>query len=235
MSTQPVTPAPGTFNPLMGWATNQINPTASSPVPRPSPALSIPTGAPGNPGNLENPNSNLKDMIRNAGLLGVMQGQQRNDLIPKFVNLMFGYGGNAGDFFQKLMDLGDPYYQQKQAEGFRAGVDENENAAAKARQQIAAQGYGATPSGATAATIGAMNVEGAKSLSQQFLEQLFQNENLQLGGAQGLAHLAALFNPSQLFGPTGPTGTTQGPSAAQNFKDIMQGIQSGFTAGSAGQ
>lgn len=229
MSTMPL-PQP-TVNPaLFGWAGQNVNQT-NSPLPSTNPIQGPPQGPWGNPGNLPNPTTNQKDQIRNAGLLGVQQGQLRNDLIPQFANLMMGYGGSAADFFNTLKNLGSPFYQQKQSAAFGQGVQQNQNAAALARQQLAAQGYGATPSGATAALIGGMNVEGGKSLSEQFLEQLFQNEQLQLGGAQGLAQLAALFNPSSLFGSTGPTGQTQGPSAADSFAAIMGALGIGGKAG----
>src|SRR5262249_45109861 len=134
-------------------------------------------------------------------------GQLRNQMLPQFANQLFSLAGPAGDFYKQLMNLGSPYYQQKQSEGFTQGVKANEDAAAKARQQLSASGYGATPSGATAAMIGGMNQAGSQSLAEQYLQNLFQNENMQMQGAQGLGQLASLFQPGQLFGNVSTPGT----------------------------
>lgn len=224
-------------NPLVGasWGASPMNPSLfgnpANPSQQPAPPPTVtgpPIGQWGNPGNLEDPFSNLKDATRNAGGLNVEQGQLRNELIPMFANQMFSMAGPAGDFFKQLMNLGSPYYQQQQAAGFNQGVQQNQNAAAQAGQQLQAQGYGNTPSGANAAMIGGMNMQGSQNLSNQFLQQLFQNENLQSQGASGLSQLAALFNPQGLFGNVNISGTTQGPSAADSISGLLKGVGSLF-------
>lgn len=216
-------------NPLSGasFGTSPLNPSLFS-----NPANPVNTAVPnGNPGNLPNPTSNLKDITRNVNLLNVQQGQERNSLIPQFAALMQGFAGPAGDYFKNLMNLGSPYYQQQQEASFNNGVKNNNDATAQARQQLATQGYGNTPSGATAAMIGGMNMQGAQNLAQSYLQNLFQNENLQSQGASGLGTLAGLFNPASLFGNNTVSGTTQGPSAASQFGDISSGIGNLFTGG----
>jgi hypothetical protein len=223
-------------NPLSGasFGASPLNPSLfgnpANPVPTNATATS--TAVPnGNPGNLANPSSNLKDITRNAGFENVQEGQERNQLIPQFAQLMQQFAGPAGDYFKNLMNLGSPYYQQQQAASFNSGVNQNQNAAAQARQQLNAAGYGNTPSGATAAMIGGMNMQGSQNLAQAYLQNLFQNENLQSQGASGLSSLAGLFNPASLFGENTVSGTTQGPSAASQFQDVASGIGSAFTGG----
>jgi len=210
---------------LLSWAGANINQAAPGTGPFTAPTITgPPTGVWGNPGNLEDPGSNLKDAMRNAGYLNVMQGQLRNQLIPMFANEMFALATPAANFYDTLMsDNNSPFYQAKQSEAFNQGVMQNQNAAAQAQQQLAARGYGYTPSGANAAMIGAMNQAGAQNLAEQYLQNLFNNEQLRLQGARGLGGLAGMFNPSPLFGNIAVTGTTQGPSAASQIAGLMQG------------
>lgn len=219
-------------NPLAGWTGSNIN--------QPPPSLTntnpISVNAPNtNPGNLANPNSNIKDITRNTGITNLQTGDLRNQLIPQFAKLFGQYGGDAATFFQKLMDLGGPFYQQKQREGFEQGVQQNQNSAAMARQQASAAGTGFTPSGSNVAMIGGMNQQGGQSLAEQFLQNLFQNENLQMQGGQGLAQIAAMFNPSQMTGQNvSAPGSTQGPSASSSLNDIGGFIKSLFSGGPSG-
>jgi hypothetical protein len=205
------TPPPN--NQLLGWAGSNINQgLSSSSLPQAPTVTGPPVGTWGNPGNLENPGSNQKDNMRNEGLVNVELGQLREQLAPIWANLMTGYAAPAAGFFNTLLNLGSPYYQQKQAALFDQGVQQNQNAAALAQQRLASQGYGYTPSGANAAMIGAMNSAGGANLVQNFLQSLFQNEQTQLAGAQGMSGLAAMFNPAGLFGNVEVGGSTQGPS-----------------------
>lgn len=214
-------------NPLAGWNNSNINvppPTpGSSPLSNTSP-ISV-AGANPNPGNLANPNTNIKDITRNTGNINNQTGADRNALIPQFAQLFGQYGSQAADFFKKLMDLGGPFYQQQQQAGFTQGVQQNQNAGAMTRQQINASGTGATPSGAGIAAIAGANQQGGQSLAEQFLQNLFQNENLQSQGGQALAQLTSLFNPSQLTGQsTSQPGSTQGPNAATDISSILGSI-----------
>lgn len=211
-------------NPFV-WAGTNINqpPTPPTSALPPTSPFNIPTPNL-NPGNLANPTSNIKDITRNTGLVNLATGQLRNDLIPQFAQLMGKYGMSAGDFFKMLMDKGSPFYQQKQREGFEQGVQQNQNAAGQARQQLSSAGYGATPSGANVAAIAGMNQAGAKSLAEQYLENLFQNENLMVQGAQGETQVASMFNPSSLFGNVSTPGSTQGPAAAEQAAAVLGSI-----------
>lgn len=145
------------------------------------------------------------------------------------------YGGQAGDFFKNLMNLGSPYYQQKQLEGFQQGVQQNQNASAQAQEQLRAQGYGNTPSGANAAMIGGMNQAGSQSLAEQYLQNLFQNELMQGMGAQGITQLAGMFNPAQLLGGTSLGANVQAPSTFfQNMQSVLGGLGQFFGGASQG-
>jgi hypothetical protein len=180
----------------------------------------------GNPGGFKNPLGNT-EIGRNAGLNNIMAGQMKNQLAPQFANLMGQYGGAAGNYFSNLMNLGSPYYQQKQTEGFNQGVQQNQNAMAQAQQGLNASGYGFGPSGARAAMLGGMQQQGAQNIAEQYLQNLFQNEQMQNLGAQGMSSLAGMFNPTQLLGGTSVgTYSTQPQSFGQTFDQIMGGIGS---------
>lgn len=217
-------------NPLVGsaWGGNApINPGLFQ-LPSQPGIPAAPQGPYGNPGNLPNPVTNQKDTSRNAGLLNVETGQMRNDLIPQFASTLFGYAQPAAQTFANFANLGSPYYQQQQQSSFNQGVQQNNNAAAQAKQQLQSQGYGHTPSGAMAGMIGGMQQSGAQSLAQQFLQNLFQNENLQMQGAQSLAQLAAQFNPNALLGQSTPFLSTQGPAYGQTALQSL--LSSGASA-----
>jgi hypothetical protein len=187
---------------------------------------SIGGGPGGNPGAFGNP-SGSGEINKNIGIENILAAQQKNALAPQFAQLMGQYGGQAGDFFKQLMNLGSPYYQQHQQEAFTQGVNQNQNAEAMARQQLGAQGYGATPSGANAAMLGGMQMQGAQNLSEQYLQNLFANEQMQLQGAGGLSQLAGMFNPTQLLGGTSVGANIQQPSNFfQNMSSVMGGIGS---------
>lgn len=213
-------------NPLFNFPGQSINqPPPPSALPQSTPFNLPPPNL--NPGNLDNPFTNIKDITRNTGLTNLQTGALRNQLIPQLAQLMGKYGIAAGDFFKQLMDKGSPFYQQRQREGFEQGVQQNQNAAGQARQQMASAGYGATPSGATAAMIGGMNQAGSQSLAEQYLQNLFQNENLMVQGAQGERDIAAMFNPASMFGNVSTPGSTQGPSAADQTAAIIGSIFGG--------
>lgn len=201
-----------------------------------------------NPGGFSNP-TGANEINRNMGLTNMMAGQQKNFLAPQFASQMGQYGQQAGNtynqvapFFRNLMNLGSPYYQQKQLEGFQQGNQQNQNAAAMARQKLNSQGLGYTPSGANAAMIGGMEQQGAQNLAEQYLQNLFQNENMQMQGAQGLgtlgqsfAGLAGMFNPTQLLGGTGIGSNVQAPpSFFQNFAQTLQALTNTGNQAAAG-
>lgn len=199
MSTMPFPQPPPTVNPaLFGWAGTNVNQNpSSSPIGPTSPI----------PSNFGATNTNPYGQgTRGGGDLGfnlaetnLQTGVQRNQLAPIFAKLMTQYGGQAGDFFKNLMNFGSPFYKAQQSDVFTQGTKANQDAAALSRQQLNAQGYGATPSGATAAMIGGQNVAGSNNLVEQFLQTLFNNQNLMVSGAEGLSQLASLFNPSNLL------------------------------------
>lgn len=189
---------------------------------------SVGGGAWGNPGAFGNP-SGSGEINKNIGIENIMAAQQKNALAPEFAKMFGQYGTGSGNFLQQLMQQGSPYYQQHQTEAFNQGVNQNQNAAAMARQQLGAQGYGSTPSGANAAMIGGMQMQGAQSLAEQYLQNLFANEQLQQSAAGSLGNLAGMFNPTQLLGGTSVGANIQQPSNFfQNMSSVMGGIGSMF-------
>lgn len=221
------------FNPLTGWAGQSgVNQPGTNPLP---PVASQPLAS----GNNLNPYGfgvrGGGNLTANLAENNLQTGIQRNALIPQYAQQMFGMGGNAAQFFHTLMNLGSPYYQQAQRSVFEQGNQQNQNAAAQARQQLGAAGYGYTPSGAMAGMFGGMAQGGAQSLAQNYLQQLFNNQQLQAQGAQGLAGLAQLFNPAQLTGQqTNPAIQQPTNTLAQDLGAVGQLAGSIFGGGGAG-
>jgi len=216
----------GMSNPLTGssWDSSPGQSQPQSPMQSSTPWLSQIPG--NNPGGYSNPNG-ANEINRNMGLTNIQAGQEKNSLAPMFAQLMQQYGGQAGGFFQNLMNLGSPYYKQQQQAGFTQGVQQNQNAGSQAQQQLASQGYGNTPSGANAAMMGGMAMQGSQNLAEQYLQNLFQNENMQAQGASGLGQLAGTFNPGQLLGGTSVGANVQAPSTFfQDFAQTAQGVGS---------
>lgn len=134
----------------------------------------------------------------NLAETNLQTGQAKNALIPYFTKLFSGATGPVADFYKQLMNLGSPFYQRKQQQTFEQGTKAGQDAAARSRQQLTASGAGYTPSGAGAAMFGGEAQAEAGNQEEAFLNNLFQNEQLQLMGAGGLSSLASLFNPATL-------------------------------------
>jgi hypothetical protein len=216
-------------NPFVGSSWDTAGPPPTMPGLTP---LTFPETSRGfDPGNFANPKGS-KELQQNMGITNILAAQQKNQLAPQFAKLMSQYGGDAGAFFKQLMDLGSPYYKQKQTEAATQGVARNEEARRASTEQVRAEGYGSTPSGASAAMIGGEAVAGAQSLAEQYLQNLFQNEQTQFAGAQGEQALAQLFNPTQLLGgtATGMSQSTTSPSFFQDLNQTLSGVGSLFGA-----
>lgn len=193
----PVNTAQSGQNPMLGWP-GQTGVNQPSPVSTANPLAGAQPGAiSSNPYGQGTRGGG--DQTFNLAQTNLMTGLMRNQAIPSFMQNFLQTASPAAGYFQNLMNLGSPYYQQQQRASWEQGNQQNQNAAALARQQLGAQGFGYTPSGAGAAMLGGMAQGGAQSLSEQFLQNLFNNEQLQLAGAQGLSQMASLFNPSQLL------------------------------------
>lgn len=203
----------------------------NSPNPQSSP---MSAGGPwGNPGGYQNP-WGANEIQRNSALNNIIAGQYKNQLAPQWEQMFQQGGQNAMNFYNQLMNQGSPYYQQKQQQAFTQGVGENQNAQAQAMQQLRSQGYGGTPSGATAAMIGGMEQQGSQNLAEQYLQNLFQNEQMQLQGAQGLQQTSAQFNPSQLLSGTSIGGNVNIPSNFfQNMANMGTAVQGMMPAAAA--
>jgi len=248
MSSMP-NPLQGTSsqNPL-GWpgATGTNQPTGAPSVPGMPTVAGAPAPAPGGATTpspaTSNPFGGITTPAKSpvgGGALGAnlaqtnyQTGALRNQLLPIFAQLFGGATGPAQNFFSQLLNLGSPYYQQQQEASFNTGVNEAQDTQATAKQQINASGYGAAPSGLEAAEAGGAAVGETQNLSQLYLQNLFQNENMQALGAQGLASLAQLFNPAQLMSQTSSSIQQPENTAAQIMSSIGQ--MAGGIFGSSG-
>lgn len=190
------------------------------------PVTGPPQGAWGNPSGVSDP-WQAKNIAKNTNLENIQTGQMRNQLIPLFSNLMLKYGGDAAGFFKTLMDLGSPYYKEQQRASFEEGTRQAQNTAAGSKDRLNAAGYGAAPSGLEAATIGEEATGESQNLSQMFLQNLFQNENLQMQAAQAMEQMASLFNPASLFGST-PFNQVPGQGVIQNLQGVGDFVSSLF-------
>lgn len=204
-------------NPLLGsWpstaGTNQPPPSVPG-APTTGGTPGMPGGAPLPPGPAGTPGSTNPYGMGSlgGGALGANLGESnlqsqtyKNSLMPLFSQMMFSAGGSAENFFKMLTDLGSPFYKQKQAATTGQGAKQAQDAAGIARQEVNSTGAGYTPSGAGAAMFGGMGQAEAGNQAELFLNNLFQNEQLQAAGASGQAQIASLFNPSALTGQANP-------------------------------
>jgi len=220
-------------NPFAAWMSNPSAATtpASSPLPgntqvgAPSPT----GGSYGDPAGFGSNWLDTNSIAKNIGVNNLQTGQLRNQLIPGFAQNMFGMGGQAGNFLSQLMDPNSPFAQFIQRATWEQGVKQSSDAGSQARQNIRASGYGYTPSGVEAASVGDQSRSMSSNLISNFLQNLFQ---LPVEGAQGLSQLAALFNPAQLTGQSTPTGDMQQtPTFMQNLTSLLNSLSGATTAG----
>lgn len=217
-------------NPL-GWPgqTGTNMPPSTTSVPgapslfgTPVSPVSVPSAA-GTPGS-QNPfgqgSRGGGDQTYNLAETNLQSGLLKNFLASPFAQRMFGNADQATQFFKTLMNLGSPYYKEQQRSSLEAGVNAAQNTAAGSKARLNAAGYGAAPSGLEAATIGEEATGEATNLAQTFLQNLFQNENLQLSGAQGLTGIAQLFNPSPLLTGTNPNIQQPTNTAAETISGV---------------
>jgi len=188
-------------NPLFGsW---QPPGTTGAPPPLPAnpapPAIGAPAGKPGSTDPYGMGSRGGGDLTANLAETNLQTGLTKNALIPYFTQLFSGATGPAVDFYKQLTNLGSPFYQRKQQASFEQGTKAAQDAAAQSRQRLQASGAGYTPSGAGAAMFGGEAQAEAGNQEEAFLNNLFQNEQMQALGAGGLSQLASLFNPSPLL------------------------------------
>jgi hypothetical protein len=224
-------------NPLLGSWPNPggINLPGGGPVPPPSSLPPGPTGTPGTTNPFGSGSRGGGDLGFNLAESNLQTGTYKNALLPLFAQGMFGTAGPAAQFFQQLMQLGSPFYKQKQQQTFEQGTQQAQNAAAQSRQQLGAAGAGGTPSGVGAAMFGGEAQAAAGNQEEAFLNNLFQNEQLQAMGGQGLAQIAQMFNPSQLTGQqTTPSIQQSENTGAQWLGAIAQLLGSGSSGAQTG-
>lgn len=230
------------MDPLLGSWPNPggVNLPPGVPTPGGTPAGPIPPtsalpGAPAGKVGVTNPfgggSRGGGDQGYNLAESNLQSGVYRNALMPLFAQGMFGTAGPAAQYFQQLMNLGSPFFQQKKQQTFEQGVQQSQNAAAQSRQQLQAAGAGGTPSGAGAAMFGGEAQAAASSQEEAFLNSLFQNEQLQAMGGQGLAQIAGLFNPAQLTGQQTSPNIQQPTNTGAEWLNAVAGLLGGGSSG----
>lgn len=185
-----------------------------------------------NPLGFSNPKGALEGE-RNQNYINMLGQEYKQQLSPLFAQQMFSAAQPAQSYFQNLMNLGSPYYQQHQTAAFGNALNDYSNAYAQASNQLRGQGLGFGPSGANVAMLGGMGQGFAQDAATQYLQQLFANENLQMQGAQGLGQIASLFQPASLLGGTPVSALSQNPSWTQQFGQVASGL--GALFGGSGQ
>jgi hypothetical protein len=220
-------------NPLLGSWPNPggVNLPGGGPVPPPSALPTAPAGKTGVTNPFGGGSRGGGDLGYNLAETNLQTGNYKNALLPLFAQGMFGTAGPAAQFFQQLMQLGGPFYKQKQQQTFEQGTQQAQNAAAQSRQQLQASGAGGTPSGVGAAMFGGESQAAAGNQEEAFLNNLFQNEQLQAMGGSGLAQLAQLFNPSQLTGQQTTPSIQQPTNTGAEWLNAIAGLMG---AGSSG-
>lgn len=164
-------------------------------------------------------NQSTTDIAKTIGGQNLQTGAARNQLIPSFAQNMFSAGGPSMDFFKQLMDPNSPFAKFMQRSTWEQGVKQSSDAGAQARQGIRASGYGYTPSGVEAASMGNMSRGMSSDLITNFMSNLFQ---MPVEGAKGLMQLMQLFNPAQLTGQQTQTGNMQQtPTFMQNLNATL--------------
>lgn len=174
------------------------------------------------------------------------------DVYPQFKNIgmgALGYSAQAdplsqlyNNFLETRMNLGSPYYQQHQRQAFENEVGQAQQAAGQAQQQLALRQQGFAPTGLTAGTLGGIATGENQQLATNFLQNLFQNENLQMQAGSQMPQAASIplqqasertqmmgmLNPAQYMGNAyaGYPGQVLGPSLNQSLGAIGQGIGS---------
>lgn len=84
---------------------------------------------------------------------------------------------------QSRMNLGSPYYQQHQTEAFTSDAQKFNDMAGQLTGMLSRGGYGSSPTGLATAAMGDFSRGAGQTMSEDYLQNLFQNENTQLTAA----------------------------------------------------
>ncbi len=136
------------------------------------------------------------------------------------------------------MNLGSPYYQERQRQAFEQVARDYDQAAGQLAAQLATQGLAG--GGSAAAAVAGLQQARSQSLAQAFLENLFQNENLQMQAAGQLPNVAAMrFNQAAGMRSLGELPLQQAQARmgqAEQMRGLAQiPIQQGTAATGVGQ
>lgn len=110
-------------------------------------------------------------------------------------------------FFSEYMKSGSPFLDKIQRASAESTATGANNAAGQVREGMASSGMGYGPSGATAAALGGLGAETAKTSSSNYLTNLLNNEQIKFQAAQGMSGLSngPQINPMPPNYPIDPT------------------------------
>lgn len=91
--------------------------------------------------------------------------------------------GTLRNTLEQFMNLGSPYYQQHQTAAMQENAQKFNDLSGQLRGTLNQAGFGASPTGLATAAQGDLARQAGQSMSQAYLQNLFQNENLQLSAA----------------------------------------------------
>lgn len=190
-----------------------------------------------------------------SGVAGAVEGAQAGGRQQKALTIQEQIAqqeaGDKQQAFKKLIDFftpylkeGSPFLQMIQRAAAETNATGANNAAGQVRQTMGQTGLGFGPSGSTAAAIGGVGAEAAKTGSQNYLQNLLANEQIKFQAAQGVNAAGSMAGSPQnqpnvsaqlpyqslgsglsglgdilknLLKPGGASGGGTQPNSAQNF------------------
>lgn len=140
-----------------------------------------------------------------AGLAGLIPSIESSGAAQKGANLQDqiaeselrakqGIADQLLPFFQQYMLSGSPYLSMTQQGAANQNAEQFGNAAGQLRGQMQTSGLGYGPSGTTAAAVGQLGTEAAKQSSQNYLQNLLNNEQMKFQAAQGMQGVGNMFS-----------------------------------------
>ena len=139
------------------------------------------------------------------------------------------------DFFTPYLQQGSPFLSMIQRSAAETNATGANSAAGQIRNTLGQTGLGYGPSGATAAALGGLGAETARTGSQNYLSNLLNNENIKFQAAQGINAAGSMAGSPQ----NQPNVSAQLPyqstgSGLTGLSQILQGLLGGSGGGTGG-
>lgn len=142
-------------------------------------------------------------------------------------------------FFSQYLGSGSPFLAQQQRASAEQNATQFNNAAGQVRNTMQTSGFGFGPSGTTAAAVGGLGAEAAKSSASDYLTNLLNNEQVKFQAAQGISGLSqgSQINPTPGQYPINPTPGAVGAfgTSLANLLKNIPGMGGGSSGGGVGQ